>query len=404
MPACRFQRLSPLAFLAILIVFFSFSPTQASEVIDASVEYKYGEQIEFKASVSPSLNIQTLLISFRTRGEADTVVDFAAFTPQGDFSYIYKIDERPIRAFTMIDYWFTITTEEGEEITSPTFSFKYDDNRFVWQHLVNDPFQVYWFEGDLSFAQSVLDVASEGLKRTQSLLPLQVPDNLTIYVYANANQIPETPGKDWVAGHAYPDLGLMVVSLPDGPERRLEMERQIPHELMHILLYETTGQGYENLPTWLNEGLATMAQLYPTPEYQILLENAIATDGLLPIASLCQNFPLYASSAYLSYAEATYFTRYIYRQYGSTGLSELVAGYANGLDCERGVDVALGISLARLEDQWLKESLGARTEEPLAGDSDHLLPWFFLLFVVLALPLSLAAVGMLAGPRKQVEA
>jgi hypothetical protein len=113
---------------------------------------------------------------------------------------------------------------------------------------------------------------------------------------------------------------------------------------------------------------------------------------------------LYASSAYLSYAEATYFTRYIYRQYGSTGLSELVAGYANGLDCERGVDVALGISLARLEDQWLKESLGARNEEPLAEDSDHLLPWFFLLFVVLAVPLSLAAVGMLASPRKKVEA
>jgi hypothetical protein len=399
----RIRQLFLLLSLVLLVAALTDDHAHANGEFEASVEYRYGEWIEFKASASPDLEIKEAVISFRAQGEADTYVNQAVLAPNGEILYQYSVADRPLRAFTNIDYWFTITTVDGEEITSPVFIFNYDDNRFDWQHLSNDPFQVYWFDGDLSFAQSVLDVASEGLKRAKSFLPLQVPPALKIYVYANASQIPETPGKDWVAGHAYPDLGLMVVSLPDGPERRLEMERQVPHELMHILLYETTGHGYGNLPAWLNEGLSTMTQLYPTPEYQVLLENAINTDSLLPIASLCQNFPMYASSAYLSYAEATYFTRYIYRQYGSSGLSKLVAGYADGLECERGVEVGLGISLDSLEDQWLKESLGVKSAPP-EEDNDQLLPWFFLLFVVLAVPLSLATAGVIAGPHKRAEA
>jgi hypothetical protein len=346
------------AFVYFLIAFLPSSRASAQEMVDASVEYVYGEQIVFTGVVNSDMPVKEVLISFRTRNETDTIVDQVEVSPAGELIYIYAVEPSPLRAFTIVDYWFTVTLEDGTEFSSSAFNFEYEDNRFNWQHLADAPFDVYWFEGDLSFAQAILDVAREGLIRIQGILPLQAPTNIRIYVYKNADQIPQTAGKDWVAGHAYPDLGLIVVSIPDGPERRLEMERQVPHELMHVLLYQTTGQGYENLPTWLNEGLATMAQLYPTPEYQVLLENAIKNNNLIPISTLCQGFPSHASSAYLSYAEATYFTRYIYRQYGSSGLASLVGNYANGLDCERGLEVALGVSLSRLEDQWLKDSLG----------------------------------------------
>jgi hypothetical protein len=391
------------AFIYFLIAFLPGSRVSAQGVVDASVEYVFGEQVVFTGVIDSDLPVKQVLISFRTRNETDTVVDRVEVSPGGDLIYIYSIESRPLRAFTTIDYWFNITLEDGTQFSSPAFSFKYEDNRFKWQHLVDAPFDVYWFDGDLSFAQALVDVAREGLIRAQGILPLQAPAQISIYVYKNADQIPQTPGIDWVAGHAYPDLGLIVVSISDGPERRLEMERQVPHELMHVLLYHTTGQGYENLPTWLNEGLATMAQLYPTPEYQVLLENAIKTNSLMPISSLCQGFPSHTSSAYLSYAEATYFTRYIYRQYGSSGLASLVENYTNGLDCERGVEVALGVSLSRLEDQWLKDSLGTASSSVL-DSGDQSFPWFFLLFVVLAIPLLTTVARLLFNPRKQAQA
>lgn len=392
-----------LTLLPVLVAFLPISNVSAQEVVDASVEYVYGQELEFSGVLRSDVPAIEVLISFRTRNDTDTVVDeIRSVSPTGEFSYIYPVQSSPLRAFTTIDYWFSITLQDGTEISSPVFNFEYLDNRFEWQHLADAPFDVFWFEGDRSYAQSILDVAREGLTRAQGILPLQAPPNISIYVYENADQIPQIAGKEWVAGHAYPDLGVMVVSIPDGPERRLEIERQVPHELMHVLLYQTTGQAYTNIPTWLNEGLATMAQLYPTPEYQVFLENAIKTNSLIPISSLCQGFPSHASSAYLSYAEATYFTRYLYRQYGSSGLAGLVHNYANGLDCERGVEVALGISLSDLEQQWLKDGLGV-SAPTILENTDQLLPWFFLLFVVLVLPLAAAAAGLFSGQRKQAQ-
>jgi len=391
-----------IAVLSLLLIGFILpSPASAQEVIDASVEYVYGEQLIFTGVLSSDIPARDVHIAFRTRNGTDTVVDRVEVMPGGELVFVYPLESSRLRAFTTIEYWFNIRLEDGREFFSPMFDFYYADNRFEWQHLAESPFDIYWVEGDLSFAQGVLDVAKEGLDRAQGMMPLDVPSSLRIYVYPTADQIPQTSGVEWVAGHAYPDLGLVVVSIPDGPERRLEMERQIPHELMHVLLYQTTGQGYENLPTWLSDGLATMAQLYPTPEYQVLLENAIENNSLIPITSLCQGFPSHASSAYLSYAEATYFTRYIYRQYGSGGLTAMVDNYANGLDCERGVEVALGISLSNLEEQWLKNSLGAPATNVL-DKTDQMMPWSFLLLVVLVIPL-VAATGLLLSQRKQAQ-
>ncbi|RPI25296.1 MAG: hypothetical protein EHM70_20260 [Chloroflexota bacterium] len=367
-----------------------------SSVIDVSVEYTFGGQMTFKALVQSGSPVSEALVSFRPEGESDTVVGTASVDPEGRLIFTYDLTMRPLRAFSQVDYWFTISFQDGQHFTSPTFVFRYMDNRFTWQTLDEGRFHVSWYDGDLAFAQTVLDVAKEGLDHALSLLTLKVPDDIYIYAYASPSELQATlrlAGQDWVAGHADPDLHLMVVSLPPGPDRRLEMERQIPHELMHILLYQTLDRGYNNLPTWLNEGLSSLVQLYPMPEYQVILENAIQKEALIPISSLCQNFPVDASSTYLSYAESTSFTRYLYRRFGKTGLDSLVAAYSNGVDCNRGAETALGESLLRLEDQWLKESFNAN---PALQSIETLLPWFVLLFVVLVVPLALSAWSMLA--------
>ena len=163
---------------------------------------------------------------------------------------------------------------------------------------------------------------------------------MDIYAYASAKDMQEilqSIKKNWIGAHADPDLGVMVLSLPEGPEQRLEMERQIPHELMHILLYKMVGAGYVNLPAWLSEGLASVAELYPNPDYLVLLENAHNKGNLPSIISLCQSFPRDASGAFLAYAQSASFTRYLHQRFGSSGMERLVRQYADGLDCERGI-------------------------------------------------------------------
>lgn len=392
----RFYRF-PLAFALILVTLqFGLLGRAAAQaqVVDPSVEYSFGGPILFKARIVADKPVKEALILFRMRGDTQTIVEPVEISPEGQLEYRYDSSAEHLRAFSQIDYWFQLTLDDGQNYTSPTSTFYYEDNRYRWQEAENEPFRVHWYEGDLAFAHNILDVAHTGLRKAQGFLPVPIPENINIYVYPSASELQATllmSGQNWVAGHADPDLGVSVVSLPVGPDQRLEAERQIPHELMHISLYQLLGPAYENLPVWLNEGLASITELYPNPDFQILLENAYQNSTLLPLASLCQSFPVDASGALLSYAESASFTRYLYRQFGSTRLEALVKGYADGLGCERGIEAALGIPLSQLESDWLKETFGEIPPKNTLGEA---FTWIIALSIAFISPFLLIIFGM----------
>jgi len=164
-------------------------------------------------------------------------------------------------------YWFEVALTNGQVLKSERSSLYYEDNRFNWSERASENFRVYWYEGDDAFARACWIVAALGLENIQKYLPLNLSEPVEIYAYTDAQEMRaalQTLSKSWVGAHTDPYLGVMVVSLPRGPEQRLEMERQIPHELMHLLLYQWLKNGYGNLPAWLNEGLASVADFTPT--------------------------------------------------------------------------------------------------------------------------------------------
>jgi hypothetical protein len=109
------------------------------------------------------------------------------------------------------------------------------------------------------------------------------------------------------------------------------------------------------------------------------------------MASRCQSFPRDASGAFVAYAQATSFTRYLQQQYGSAGLQSLAQAYSEGLSCERGVQTALGSSLTQLERNWRR---GAFRENPTLKAAANLSPWLALLVLAVLFPLGLALVGL----------
>jgi hypothetical protein len=371
---------------------------------EGEVEYTFGENLSIRTSLESDEAIREAWIFFQVDGEAKTDVQPAQIVAMGEgayqLRYTHDLSSQPLRPFSNVSYHFEVKTEGGETVSGPTESFPYEDNRTDWQVLGEPPFTVHWYSGDIVFAQAVLDVAQAGLERVQYLQPVTTPRNVDIYVYPTARELQsslELAGLDWVAGHADPDLGVMVVSIPATPEQKILMEQRIPHELMHILLYQEHGAGYAKLPTWLSEGLASISELYPNPDYVILLNDAYSRQALFPIENLCQPFPRDASNALLAYAQAASFAQYLSDQYGASGLQALVQRYADGMDCQRGAEAALGVSLLQLERGWRQATFG---ENVVQAAFVNMLPWM----VLLALPLAATFLAGLGRSRKRAGA
>ncbi|MCB9136356.1 MAG: hypothetical protein H6636_13080, partial [Anaerolineales bacterium] len=192
--------------------------------------------------------------------------------------------------------------------------------------------------------------------------------------------------------HADPEAGLIVVSLPPGADQASEIERKVPHEVAHLLLYQATGTGFYNLPTWLNEGFASTQESNPRSDYPDLVANAIQKGTMIPLTTLCQPFPRDAAGAVLSYAEATMFVQYVKDRFGIEGLRAVVQAYAKGAGCELGTNVApLNLTLPQLELEWRE---GALAENVFLTALREIAPWLVLMGAVIVGPILVVMVGL----------
>ena len=257
--------------------------------------------------------------------------------------------------------------------------------------------KVHWYEGDARFGQAALETAQAGLESMSRLIPSDLQQPIEIFIYANVDDLESAlaSGKEnWVAGHADPEQGIVHVLVEPGSEQGITMEQRIPHELMHVLLYRHVGVGYENIPAWLREGMATLAEMYPNAEYDRVLAEAVSSNNVIPLKDLCSSFPAEAGQAFLGYAEARSFTEFLHKMYGSDGLMDLAMVYAGGADCERGLERAFGVSLSRLESQWRSSVSGRNT---ILTGLQNIAPYLVLLCLILVIPL----VGILNTLRKR---
>ncbi|KAF0108298.1 MAG: hypothetical protein FD146_872 [Anaerolineaceae bacterium] len=369
----------------------------AVTVTEVQMEYLFGDHVTFAANVQPASGLQETLVFFQAEGDSVTRVAPLEVAADGSASSRIEVRDAPLRPFARVSFWFRITPAGGEAFTSPHYFFHYTDNRVVWQTLEDASVSIHWYDGDAAFGQAAFDTAHASLQAFNELIPVTLTAPVNVYIYATAADLQSAIGAQaWVAGHASPDLGVALTSITPGEEQMLVMQRQIPHEMAHVLLYQKMGAAYNNLPTWLSEGIASSLELYPNSDYMLAIQIASQNDALLPLADLCGPFPQDASGAFLAYAESDRVTRYILDTYGTSGLQALVQAYTDGLDCNRGVERALGISLVQLDRQWRWAVLG---EGGADAAFENLLPYLVVLTVILAVP----AWGGLAIKRKRED-
>ncbi len=388
----RTRKLSFLFFLA--LISFGFTPPLqvqgGFDVINPGIAYNFGQQIAFTArliSTSGSPITQATIL-FRAVNEQNTRVEQLTINADGTTTFQYNASQNVLPPFALIVFSYQVTFANGGTATSVPFYFRYEDNRFTWKSVTDGAVTAHWYNGDDAFGHAALDAARVSLQNISQMMNVS-PDSspLDVYVYANAVDLQSAltlGGKQWIAGHADPALGVVMVSITPGDTQTIELQRQVPHELAHVMLYRNIGEaGYYRLPAWLNEGIASMAELYPNPDYAHALTQASQNNTLMPFADLCGSFPSDSGGAFLAYAQSESFVRYLRSTYGDTGLNALTRSYADGLDCDLGAMRALGTPLGQLDTRWRESALGQNVTGVALS---NLLPYIILLALVLIFP------------------
>lgn len=348
--------------------------------------YVFGEQITFYATIKASSPVQNARIVIFDEGQGITHAQPLSIDADGSARYVFDVQRNALRPFTNVRWLYEFVLADGRTTQSESFFIRYDDNRFAWQKIESNGLRMFWFQGDADFGQKALDTALAGLRTINEFFSVDLRQPVDIFVYPSKNELSLLGVDSWTAGQANPPMGVAFVVVTPGLEQSVQMEQRIPHELMHVLSYRHLGAGYDNLPVWLSEGLATLVEINPTAEYERVLFDAAARDGLIPMPDLCASFPRQPDLAFLAYAEARSFTGFLRSTYGSSKLLDLARAYVDGVTCERGVEIVYGTSLAQLDFMWRESLLG---QGAWGAAIENMIPYLILLCLVLGIPLAI---------------
>jgi hypothetical protein len=370
------------------------------EVENATVAVDFGKTITFTAKIKSPIPIKQVSLLFRGVTETVTRVETVQVAEDGSVFFTYDASLNMFPPFSSIVFWFQATLADEKTYTSAPITFPYNDNRFPWRETTRNNVTVHWYAGDDVFGAAALDAAGAGMLVMNDFIPISLAEPVNIYIYSNISDLQNTlmlGGEEWVGGHASPELGVVLVAIAPSESQKIEMETEIPHELTHVMLYRSLGNKYSSQPAWLLEGIASMMELYPNPDYAHALEIASDKDSLLAFEDLCVSFPTDAGNAYLAYAQSQSFVTYIRETYGTTGLGRLTNSYGDGFPCELGATNALGTPLSQLDSRWRENVLGQNTTGVAVR---NLLPFILLLILVLVVPIW-GAIDMLLQRRKR---
>ena len=362
---------------------------------------KFGEQITFVATIRSTIPVREASIIIRDLAHDLTHVEPLVVYQDGRTEFRYDTRQNLLRPFSPLSWYYRFILADGSLQQSEVFSDRYEDTRFDWQSLESGMLRIHWYGGNQEFGRAVLNTAEAGLGAVKRLVPVELDAPVDFYIYASLGDLRGTlvPGsQEWVAGHADPTLGVVMVAVEPGVTQDATMQQRIPHELAHVMMYHAVGDRYRNLPVWLSEGTAGLAELVTNPGYEPVLKDAIARNDWIPMKSVCNTFPQDTDRAFLAYAESRAFVKYLYETQGPSDMLNLTLAYTNGANCEDGLEHVLGDSLDELEEKW-HQSLTGQVDYSFNG-LQKIVPYLILLGLILIVPI----VSVVSATRRKGDA
>jgi hypothetical protein len=186
-------------------------------------------------------------------------------------------------------------------------------------------------------------------------LPLQKPINVIIASTAEEFQRSQPGGSRvpaWAIGVAYPQDNLIILLSPavrqHGP---IDIIKTFQHEVLHIILGQAF-KGKENIPRWLDEGLAMIAANEWNMARLSTMTFAVLGRKTIPMQQLTESFPWDPEQAHIAYCQSFYFISFLKGRFGSDLFKTFLQNYTIYKNFQRAIFDTYNVRWEEMEELW----------------------------------------------------
>jgi hypothetical protein len=339
-------------------------------VISSDVEIHFPHQAVFTVGAESRNHIVDVRLCYQVdkMKYAEVVSEgWADFAPAStiEANWVWDMRNASLPPGAEVTYWWMIKDADGNRLETSPQIMHFEDGRYDWQSLSGvtprgSKLTVFWYEGGTSFARDLMDACEDGLARLTEDIGTYPERPIKMYIYASTSDLHGAMvfPYEWTGGVAFPEFGTIAIGIP--PARVDWGKRALVHELTHLVVHQATFSPYGQLPTWLDEGLATYNEGELDPFLRSRLESAVREGNLISVRSLCSPFSAESEKAYRSYAQSYSIVEYLLDNYGQSKMLDLLTLFEQGSTHDEALTEVYGFDIDGLDANW-RATLAART-------------------------------------------
>ncbi|MBI4311938.1 MAG: hypothetical protein HY681_09160 [Chloroflexi bacterium] len=330
-------------------------------VLEASVASSFPTGVTFRLRAQSPSPIVRAEVRFATAHRTCAPVETSGFpdvASSSDLSAAWTWDLRKggsLPPGADLRYRWLLRDQAGRTLATEWQTYEATDARHEWRHATRGMVTLHWYAGDDAFAAALVDSAQQALARLEALAQLTPKSPVDIYVYASGGDLQEALvfTNEWTGGVAFGSFDLIAIGISPGSLGW--GVRAVAHEVTHTLLDQATFNCRSDLPTWLNEGLATYnedATGQVGPGYAGPLAEGIRTGRLLSVQGMSASFPTRADDALLAYGQSNSLLAYLASVHGAAKLRAALEAIGGGKDADAALLAAYGFTQEGLDNLW----------------------------------------------------
>jgi len=362
-------------------------------ILDNSAEAEFPFKLHFNLLAESDVNITEVRLHYTVDRESYAQVTsevYIEFVPDTTIDVQWTWDMRKTGGLppgSSVEYWWTVEDVNGGRVKTAPIRVRFDDNRYSWKSLTGGKVTIYWYEGGLSFANEIMLAVQQALARLAEDTGAYLRESVKIYVYADAQDLRGAMifPQEWTGGVAFTRYGIIAIGI--APYNLSWGRRAIAHELAHLVIHRMTLNPYNDLPTWLDEGLAMYTEGALGAGFSTYLERAITDNNLISVRSLASPFSVYTEKSYLSYAQSYSLVEFLITSYGQGRMLELLNTFKEGSSYDGALNRVYGFDMDGLDSLWQDYITGqyqgagvatTRVSPVIIGTLTKLVPEFLL--------------------------